>query len=118
MRRWTRVLVLAIVLATSAVVTWAYWSQSGSGSASATTASLDAASISVPGSVFNSVTVTWTTQSSLNPSSAANSAITYTVERRLGSGSWAPLASGGCAGAKARGTTSCVDTPAPAGSYT
>jgi hypothetical protein len=117
-RRWTRILALAFVLATSAVVTWAYWSQSGSGSASATTASLDAASISVPGSAINSVTVTWTAQSSLNPSSAANSAITYTVERRLGAGTWGALASGGCSGSKARGTTSCVDTPASAGSYT
>jgi hypothetical protein len=116
--RWTRILVLALVLATSAVVTWAYWSQAGSGSASATSASLDAASISVPGSAINSVTVTWTAQSSLNPSSAANSAITYTVERRLGAGTWGAIASGGCAGAKARGTTSCVDTPATAGSYT
>ncbi len=117
MRRWTRILSLAIVLATPGAAAWAYWSQSGSGSASATTASLDAASISVPGSAINSVTVTWTAQGSLNPSSAANSAITYTVERRLGAGTWAAIASGGCSGSKPRGTTSCVDAPAVAGSY-
>ncbi len=118
MRRPWAILSLALVLTMSAVVAWAYWSQAGSGSASASTATLDAATISVPGSAINSVTVTWTTQSSLNPTSASNSAITYSVQRKLGAGSWAAIASGGCSGAKARGIASCVDAPATAGSYT
>lgn len=116
MRR-SKISVLVLVLTMSAGAAWAFWSQSGTGVAAATTASLDAAAISAPGSGINSVTVTWSTQSSLNPSSAANSAITYSVERRLGAGAWAAIASGDCSGAKPRGTTSCVDEPAAAGSY-
>ncbi len=117
MTRRSRISVLALVLTMSAVAASAFWSQPGTGAAAATTASLDAAAITAPGAGINSVTVTWSTQSSLNPSSAANSSITYSVERKLDGGAWAAIASGGCSGVKPRGTTSCVDAPATAGSY-
>ena len=117
MRRRSKILMLALMLSMSTGAVWAFWSQTGAGVAAATTASLDAAAITAPGSAINSVTVTWSTQSSLNPTSAANSAITYSVERKLGAGAWTAIASGGCSGAKPRGTTSCVDSPATAGSY-
>ncbi len=94
------------------------WTQAGSGNASTTTATFDAATIAVPGSAINSVTVTWAAQASLNPTSASNSEITYAVERKLGSGgTWTAIGSGGCSGTKSYGTTSCVDTPASAGGY-
>ena len=108
---------LGLVLATSALVAWAYWSAPGTGSSSTPSGSLTAATISVPAAALNSVTVTWTQQASLVPVSADNSAITYSVERKLGSGPWAAVVSGGCSGAKPYGVTSCSDAPAVDGSY-
>ncbi len=110
--------VVAFALALASAVTWAYWTQAGSGNASTlTAATLDAAAITVPGSAVNSLTVAWTAQASLNPTSASNSEITYSVERQLDNGSWAPVAGGGCSGTKAYNTASCSDAPAAAGSY-
>lgn len=109
---------VALALAASIVVAWAFWSATGAGSASAGTGSLDAATISVPANAVNTVTVTWSQQASLVPASAENSAITYSVERKLDAGAYAPVTSGGCSGAKPHGTTSCEDTPPGAGSYT
>lgn len=108
---------LAALLIASAAVVWAYWTSPGAGTAAASTASLSAATISVPGSATNSVTVTWDQQASLQPSSSANSAITYVVQRRLGALSYAAVASGGCAGALTYGTSSCADVPPATGSY-
>ena len=51
------------------------------------------------------------------PSSPANGTITYSVQRKLGAGAYTDVSSGGCAGTKAYGTTSCADTPAATGSY-
>jgi hypothetical protein len=107
---------LAFAVAASTVVAWAFWSAAGAGAASAATGSLAAAAITVPGSGINSVAVTWNAQASLNPSTD-NAAVTYSVQRKLGAGSWAAVAGGGCSGAKPRGTTGCVDAPAATGSY-
>lgn len=115
-RRWFAPVLAALLIASAAVV-WAYWTSPGAGTAAASTASLSAATISVPGSATNSVTVTWSGQASLQPSSSANSAITYVVQRRLGAGSYAAVASGGCSGALARGTSTCADVPPATGSY-
>ena len=72
LRRVLPVLVLGLV----ASVAWAFWTASGAGSGSGVTGSLSAATISAPASGVNSVTVTWTQQASLVPTSGANSAIT------------------------------------------
>jgi uncharacterized repeat protein (TIGR01451 family) len=109
---------LALILAASIVIAWAFWSAPGAGSASATSGSLAAATISAPASGINTVTVTWTQQASLEPASPENSAITYSLERRLGAGAYAAITSGGCSGAKPHGTASCTDTPPGVGSYT
>ena len=115
-RRWP-VAVLTLVLAASAVEGWAFWTAAGLGTAAVSSASLVAAAISTPTSADNSITVTWTQQASLAPSSSANSSITYSVERKLGAGAYSAVSSGGCSGSKAHGITSCVDAPAAAGSY-
>jgi uncharacterized repeat protein (TIGR01451 family) len=103
---------LVVVLAASGMVAVAFWTALGLGSGAGTNGSLAAATISVPATAVNSVTVTWTQQASLVPTSAENSAITYTVERKLGAGAYAAVASGGCSGAKPHGTASCLDAPA------
>ncbi len=101
--------VLAIALA-SAVGAIAYWTTSGTGSASASIGNLSAATISAPASTTtSSVTITWGAQAAMTPSSQ-NSNITYTVERKLNSGAYATLASGGCSGSKSYGIASCTDT--------
>jgi uncharacterized repeat protein (TIGR01451 family) len=118
-RRMRRIVAaLALALAASIAVAWAFWSATGAGSASSASGSLAEAVISVPANAVGSVTVSWSQQASLEPSSAENSAITYSVERKLGAGAYAPVTSGGCSGAKPHGTTSCDDTPPGAGSYT
>lgn len=104
-------------MAVSAVISWAFWSAPGAGSSPTPSSALTAGAISVPSSAFNSVTVTWTQQASLQPTSVDNSVITYSVQRKLVGGSWAALASGGCSGAKPHGTTSCSDASPAAGSY-
>jgi hypothetical protein len=116
-RRWL-VSLLALVIAAPAIDASAFWNASGTGAASVGSASLVAATISVPGSATNSLTVTWTQQAALPTAPAGSSAITYAVERRLGAGSYAAVSSGGCSGTKAQATASCVDAPAASGSYT
>ena len=107
----------AAVLAT-AVVALAFYSTAGTGANQGvgTTGSLTAAAISVPSTSSGSPTITWTQQASLSDTSK-NSQITYTVERKTGTGSFVPLASGGCA-SPAYNTASCVDTTATSGSFT
>jgi hypothetical protein len=108
---------LALLLAVSSVAAWAFWSTTGTGTAAATTATLAATQNTVPASGTNFVTVTWTQQAFVQPGSSGAGAITYSVERKLGSGAWVAISSGGCSGAKAHGTTSCVDSPPASGSY-
>lgn len=115
-RRLTRIGLAVLALTTLAVGAQAYWSASGVGAASAGVGSLSAATISVPSTAANSVLVSWSAQALLAP--AANSSITYVVERKLGSGSFVAVGGGGCAGALAYGTTSCTDSPAATASYT
>jgi uncharacterized repeat protein (TIGR01451 family) len=117
-RRMRRIVpAIALALAMSLVVAWAFWTAPGAGVAAAASGSLAEAVITVPATAVNSVTVTWSQQATLVPASAQNSAITYSVERRLGAGAYAAVTSGGCSGAKPHGTTSCADTPPAAGSY-
>jgi uncharacterized repeat protein (TIGR01451 family) len=117
-RRTRRVLsVIALALAATVAIAWGFWTALGVGNAAAGTGSLTAATITAPASGVNSVTVTWSQQASLVPTSGANSSITYSVERKLGAGAYAAITSGGCSGATAYGTTSCLDTPPATGSY-
>ena len=100
--------VIVIALASS-VAAIAYWTTHGSGSASASLGTLSAATISAPASVTStSVTVSWTQQASVTPSSQSSN-ITYTVERQLNGGSFV-AAAGTCAGSLAYNTSSCVDS--------
>ena len=115
-RRWLVTLVMLVVVA-SAANAWGYWTQAGLGSGAVSTASLVGATLSTPSTATNAITVTWAQQATLAPSSAANSSITYSVERQLGSGSFAAVSGGGCGGGKTYGITSCVDAPASSGSY-
>jgi len=116
-RRVGGVLGLTVALAAMTVAAAASWSAPGGGTASAAIGSMTSATISVPTTATLSVTVTWTAQASLVPSSADNSVITYVVQRKLGSGSYAAVGSGGCAGAKPLNTASCTDSPPGNGSY-
>ena len=116
-RRRSVVALLTLVIAASAIDGWAFWTAPGTGSATVSAGSFAAATLSTPASATNSVTVTWNQQASLVPSSASNNSITYTVERKLASGSYTAIASGGCSGSHAYGTTSCIDAPAATGSY-
>ena len=116
-RRVGSVLALTIALVAMTVVAAAYWSAHGSGTGAAAVGSMTPATISVPSTATLTVAVSWTAQASLAPSSAAGGAITYEVQRKLGSGAYATVSSGGCAGAKSLNTTSCTDSPPGNGSY-
>jgi hypothetical protein len=110
------VLALTLLLAASIGFAIAFWSAPGAGIASAASQTFDQGTIGVHTS-GNSVIVTWTDPAALNPPSADGTAITYSVERRLGSGSWAALASGDCSGTKLHDVTTCADAPGVSGSY-
>lgn len=116
-RRCRFVALLTLVIAACAAEGRAFWTAPGAGSAVASSASLAGATIATPASAVNSVTVTWTQQASLAPSSSANSSITYSLERRLGGGPYAAVSSGGCSGTLAYGIASCIDAPGATGSY-
>jgi hypothetical protein len=116
-RRLLALIVPVAVLALSAVAL-AYWTTSGSGTASGAVGSLNAATISAPATSTGSTTVTWTQQASLPSNTSQNSSITYTVERKLGAGSYAAIASGGCSGSLPYNTSSCTDTVGASGNYT
>jgi hypothetical protein len=109
-------LAIALVLAVSIGFAIAFWSAPGAGVASAASQTFDQGTIGVHTS-GNSVIVTWTDPAALNPPSVGGTAITYTVERRLGSGSWAALTSGDCSGTKLHDVTACADEPGASGSY-
>jgi hypothetical protein len=112
------VLTLALLaLLAAAIGAWAYWSAPGAGSAGASSGSFTPATISVAPVGSHSVTVSWSEQASLVPTPLGDGTITYAVQRRLDSGSWAALLDGGCAADKPHGTTSCVDAPPASGSY-
>jgi hypothetical protein len=116
MRLRRLVLAIGLVVAAYTAVALAFWSAPGAGVASAASRSFDPGTISAQVS-GNSITVTWTNQASLVPPSPHDSAITSSVERRLGSGSWAAVVGGGCSGAMPYAVTTCVDAPAVSGSY-
>lgn len=119
MRRWrSRVLLTAILAASMcAGVAVASWTTTGSGTASGTVGTLTPPAISVPSSSSGSHTVTFTQQATVT-GSTDESEIAYTVERKLGSGSFEEITSGGCDGPLPHGTTTCTDTVAASGSYT
>jgi hypothetical protein len=106
----------ALIALVAGVGVFGYWTTGGSGSASAGSGTLTAATISAPSSSGASVTITWTAQAAMTPASQ-NANITYTVERKLGSGSFAAIGSGGCSGSKPYGTSTCVDSASPSGTY-
>ena len=107
MIRLAALVLCALALATADA--HAYWSAAGSGGGTGAAGGLSAATVSVPATSGPNVVVTFTQQSSLTPASLPSSAITYTVERRQGAGSFAAIATGGCSGALPRGTASCTD---------
>jgi hypothetical protein len=94
----------------------ALWTTGGAGSATAAVGTLEPATISAPASSTGAVTITWAAQAAMSPASASGG-IAYTVERRLGAGAYAPVATGPCSGTLAYGTTSCADAPGVSGSY-
>jgi hypothetical protein len=100
-----------------AAVAFAYWATTGSGSASGSVDTLNAPVISAPSTSTGSTTITWTSQASFGVHSSLNGSITYRVDRKLGSGSFAPIASGPCSGSLPNPTTSCTDTVTASGSY-
>jgi hypothetical protein len=110
-RRLAKLVVAPVVVAlVAAVGVLAYFTSHGSGSASASTGTFTAATISAPSSVTTpSVTITWSVQAAMTPSSA-NSGITYTVQRQLNGGGYSALSNGGCSGSLAYNTASCTDT--------
>jgi hypothetical protein len=120
MRRNAKSIVVAALVAILTVGTaWGFWGAVGSGVATGTTGSLGGATISASSTSTGVVTVTWSAQAGVSPASAGrNAAIAYRVERKTGSGQFAAVTSGGCAGAKAHGVASCVDTVSESGAYT
>jgi Big-like domain-containing protein len=97
---------------------WAYWTTQGSGSASASVGTLDEATISVPSISAGSITLSWSQQASLSSNPSLNSGITYTVERKLGSGgAYVALSGGGCSGSLPYNVASCTDNVDTSGDY-
>ena len=119
MRRWrSRVMLAAILVASMcAGVALASWTTAGSGTASGTVGTLTAPAISVPSTSSGSHAVTFTQQSAVT-GSTDESEITYTVERKLGPGSFEEITGGACDGPLPHGTPTCTDTVAVSGSYT
>jgi hypothetical protein len=95
----------------------AYWTAAGTASAGASVGTLEPASISALGGSPGEVTLTWDAQAAVVPGSLS-SAVTYTVERRLGAGVFEPVPAGGCAGTLPHATASCDDSVDVGGSYT
>ncbi len=117
MTRRLAALVVALAALVGVVGALALWTAGGTGSASASVGTLDPASISAAVSGTGSVTLTWDAQAAMTPASATGG-ITYSVERRIGAGAFAPLSSGTCAGSLPYASSSCVDVPGASGSYT
>ncbi|HEX5175184.1 MAG TPA: Ig-like domain-containing protein [Gaiellaceae bacterium] len=110
-------LLTAIAALAVAGVALAYFLSSGSGTGQASVATFSPATISAPGTSGASITITWTSQASLSDSSK-NSGISYTVQRKLGSGgTYSTLGSGGCGGSLPFNTSSCTDTVSANGTY-
>jgi hypothetical protein len=115
-RRTLLAALLAVVVI--AAPACAFFTAPGTGTRNAAAATLTGATLSAPATAVNNVTVTWATQGSLSPSvPSADATITYKVQRKLGAGAYADVASGGCSGTKTYGTTSCTDAPGVAGTY-
>ncbi len=113
--RLTLVAILLIALA-SAMGAIAYWTTTGSGSATANAGTLTAATISTPATSTGSNVVSLDVQATMLPASE-NPNITYTVERDLDGGGFAAVASGDCA-SLAYGDPSCTDLVTQSGTYT
>ena len=116
-RRIGRVLLMVVAATAVAGAALAYYTTSGSSTADASVGTLTAATISAPATSGASITITWTGQATLSNASL-NSGIAYTVQRKLGAGSYAPVASGPCSGSIPFGTSSCTDTVGANGTYT
>jgi hypothetical protein len=105
-----------VAVLVGAVQGFSYWLGGGTGTASASVGTLEAATIFAPGSSTGTVALSWQAQAAMTPVTG-NAGVTYTVERRLGAGAYAPLSTGPCAGALPYGTASCVDAPDVGGLY-
>ena len=120
-RRHVRLGLTVVAVMAMAAAALAYFTSHGSATASASVGTISPATISAPSSTNSqAVTITWTGQAAMTPASQ-NSGITYTVQRKLGSGSYSTLASGGCSGSLPYGTSSCTDmlpSSPLAGTYT
>lgn len=115
-RRPTRLLVAVAAAATVTGVALAYFSAPGSGKMPARVGNFSAATIWTPASSSASVTINWTSAATLgNPS--LDNAISYSLERRHGAGSYAAITSGPCSGTLPSQTSSCTDTLPASGSY-
>jgi len=116
-RRKLHFLVMLIVIGTIAGGALAYFTSIGTGTGSASAGDLTGATISAPATSGASITVTWTAHATLTNTSL-NGGITYIVQRKLGAGSYAAIASGPCSGSLAYNTASCTDTVGADGTYT
>lgn len=115
------VLVVALATATLAslvvgMTALAFWTSTGSAAAVAAVGTLEPATIAAPSTSSGNVSITWTAQAETDPASIAAD-VTYTLERRVGGGSFAAATDGACAGALPFATDSCVDTPSAPGDY-
>jgi len=111
--------VLLVALLTglaTGVTALAFWTSSGSAGGEAVVGTLDPATIAAPATSTGDITITWVAAAATDPASAS-SGVTYTVERRLGGGSFAGLTDGACAGVLPYATSSCGDAPAAPGAY-
>ncbi len=117
-----RVILVALLtaVAAGAACPWAasaHWSATGgAGAGSVATGDLTAAVITAPATSKGTTTLTWATEADTEDD-GGDSSITYTVERNLGGGAFAAVATGPCAGALTRPALSCTDTVTVTGTY-
>lgn len=115
-RRFAWTLVVAAGALVTGVTALAFWTSTGAAGGEARVGTLDPAAISATVTGAGVMTVVWDEPAEADPGSQS-SAIAYTVERRLGAGSFAPVPAGGCSGTLSSATTSCADTLDTPGSY-
>jgi hypothetical protein len=105
--------VMSMLVAASAV---AYWTTSGSGTATGSVGTLVAPVIDVPATAGSSVLLSISSQATTLGSS--DSEISYRVQRKTGAGAFADVSTGACSGDLGHGTLSCTDTPPESATYT
>ncbi len=117
LRRFGACLVVAVGVLVTGVTAFAFWTSTGSAAGEVQVGTLGPATISAAAATAAGVvTVSWDDPAGAVPASQSSS-VTYTVERRLGTGSFVPVSSGGCSGSLSHSTTSCADAVDVSGSY-